>query len=98
VLTEGARSPHEVFFYHKTTALQAVRSGAWKLHVAKGKPVALYNLQQDIGEEINVMKSNPAVTRKLMAAIRAFNQDLASNSRPAGFVDNPKPLSIKAQP
>jgi arylsulfatase A-like enzyme len=29
---KGARSPHEALFFYSGTALQAVRSGAWKLH------------------------------------------------------------------
>jgi len=30
----GARSPHEALFFYSGTALQAVRSGKWKLHYA----------------------------------------------------------------
>jgi len=29
----GARSPHEAFFYYRGFALEAVRSGKWKLHL-----------------------------------------------------------------
>jgi arylsulfatase A len=29
----GAKSPHEVFFYYRGYALEAVRSGKWKLHL-----------------------------------------------------------------
>ena len=29
----GAKSPHEVFFYYRSFALEAVRSGKWKLHL-----------------------------------------------------------------
>jgi arylsulfatase A len=29
----GARSPHEAFFYYRSFALEAVRSGKWKLHL-----------------------------------------------------------------
>ncbi len=32
---EGAASPHEQFFYYQCDDLEAVRSGKWKLHVAK---------------------------------------------------------------
>jgi arylsulfatase A len=28
----GAKSPHEAFFYYRGWALEAVRSGKWKLH------------------------------------------------------------------
>lgn len=29
---QGAKSPHEAFFYYRGYALEAVRSGKWKLH------------------------------------------------------------------
>ena len=29
----GAKSPHEAFFYYRGFALEAVRSGNWKLHL-----------------------------------------------------------------
>ena len=29
----GAKSPHEAFFYYRSYALEAVRSGKWKLHL-----------------------------------------------------------------
>ena len=32
----GAKSPHEAFFYYKGWALEAVRSGKWKLHLPHG--------------------------------------------------------------
>lgn len=32
VIMEGAKSPHEAFFYYAGEQLQAVRSGDWKLH------------------------------------------------------------------
>ncbi|MDT8299909.1 MAG: sulfatase-like hydrolase/transferase [Sedimentisphaerales bacterium] len=32
----GAKSPHEAFFYYRGYALEAVRSGKWKLHLPHG--------------------------------------------------------------
>lgn len=93
VLTEQAASPYEVIFYHKGNALTAVRSGKWKLHVKHGKPIALYDLEQDIGEKKNVLKAHPEVTQKLAALIPPYESDLRQNSRPAARVANPKPLS-----
>ena len=37
VLTGKQKSPHEAFFYHRANSLEAVRSGKWKLHLAKAK-------------------------------------------------------------
>ena len=59
----------------------------------KGKPTALYNLESDIGEQKNVLGDHEEVSTRLLAAIEAFEADLAENSRPASFVDNPKTLA-----
>ena len=92
VLTGKAKTPHKAFFYHRGNELQAVRSGYWKLHLKDGKPSALHNLKTDIGESENLLAENPKVERKLMTYIRNFENDLAQNSRPAAFVENPKAL------
>lgn len=93
VLTGKDKSPHEAFFYHRANNLQAVRSGKWKLHLNKGKASQLYDLDQDIGEQKNMIKSYPDVVKRLQSHVQKFNADLAKNSRPAAFVKNPKPLA-----
>jgi arylsulfatase A len=93
VLTKNAPSPHKAFFYHKTTKLEAVRSGNWKLHVKEGKPTALYNLETDIGESNNVIDGNDEIVSHLLPYIETFEADLAQNSRPAAWVENAVPLS-----
>ncbi len=93
VLTAGAKSPHQAFFYHGGNQLKAVRSGPWKLHVKGDKPTALYHLTEDIGESKNVLDSNTAEAERLLGYIAAFQRDLARNSRPAAFVSKPKPLA-----
>jgi arylsulfatase A len=93
VLSGKGTTPHQYFFYHKQNQLAAVRSGQWKLHVKNSNPVALYDLENDIGEKLNVLDNHGAVSRRLLAAIESFQADLAKNSRKASFVDNPKPLS-----
>ena len=87
-------TPHEAFFYHRVNTLQAVRSGKWKLHTNNGKPVELYDLGSDIGEKNNVIKSHPDVVKRLKGHLQLFAADIAHNSRPAAFVDNPRPLSL----
>lgn len=94
-LTGVAMSPHETFFYHKGDSLRAVRSGKWKLHTDKGRPTQLYDLENDIGETMNVIQSHPKVAQRLKQHLDAFEKDLAENSRPAAFVENPKPLSMQ---
>lgn len=93
VMSGDAKSPHEVFFYHQGNDLQAVRSGDWKLHVQGEKPTALYDLNLDISESQNVLSDHKDIAERLLRHIAAFQSDLAENSRPAGFMDNPKPLA-----
>lgn len=92
-LTGKQPSPHEAFFYHRGNSLNAVRSGKWKLHVNKGKPTQLFDLESDIGEQQNVIKANPKVVERLQSYLTEFAQDIAANNRPAAFVENPKPLA-----
>ncbi len=94
VLVEEARTPHQAFFYHRGNDLQAVRSGKWKLHVGKRQnPTALFDLDKDIGEKTNVLADNAGVATRLLEHITTFEADLKANSRPAAFVENPKPLA-----
>ncbi|PHS07771.1 MAG: arylsulfatase [Blastopirellula sp.] len=92
-ITGKSGTPHKAFFYHRGNSLNAVRSGNWKLHTNNGKPDKLYNLENDIGEKKNVIKSHPEVVQRLNAHLKNFAKDIADNNRPAAFVNNPKPLS-----
>ena len=94
-LTEAKPSPHKYFFYHSKNNLQAVRHKSWKLHIRGVKPSALYNLDTDIGETKNVMQQNPQIVKQLLAAAKNFSRQLSSNVRPAGKVENPKPLTLE---
>ncbi|WP_299668346.1 sulfatase [uncultured Polaribacter sp.] len=93
VLSNNQKSPHEVFFYYKENTLEAVRSGKWKLRVKGYKSPALYNLEEDISEKKNVIAENDAIVKRLKGYIEVFKKDIKENSRPAAFVENPKPLS-----
>lgn len=87
------QTPHDAFFYHRGNQLAAVRSGKWKLHVNNGVAKQLYDLENDLGEKVNVIETNPEVVKKLQRQLKEFAADIASNSRPAAFIANPKPLS-----
>ncbi|MBN1509558.1 MAG: sulfatase [Sedimentisphaerales bacterium] len=103
VLTGREKSPHEAFFYYQANRLNAVRSGPWKLHVGvDGRPTCeLYNLENDIGEKQNVADQHPDVVARLQKLIAACREDMGDamtgvkgkNRRPAGHVDNAKPLA-----
>jgi arylsulfatase A-like enzyme len=90
----GAESPHEALFLYRGLVLEAVRSGQWKFHLAKGE---LYDLSTDIGESKNVAAEHPEVVQKLRGLADAMGQDLGltdlgPGSRPLGRVENPQPL------
>ena len=114
--TPDALSPHKTFFYYFMGYLDAVRSGKWKLHVArrpqgrgikysKPIPIELYDLESDIGEKKNVAGQRPKVVKRLRGLLAAARKDLGDdltktkgeNTREAGWVENPKPLTHDAQ-
>ena len=63
---------------------KAIRDGQWKLIVdGKGaKGVGLYDLASDLGEEMNVAKRYPERTEKLVAALKAWEADVADGATP----------------
>jgi len=86
--TDGARTPHDRFFYQQGGKLCAVRSGPWKLFVS-GR---LYNLETDLAEKTNVAAENPEVVARLRKLLDEFQADLAKNSREVGIAENPRTL------
>ena len=87
----GATSPHEAFFYYQGNALQAVRSGLWKLRVEQPlngldlytripgdikAPESLYNLFTDPGEQKNVIKDHPDIAERLRGYLQLAREDL----------------------
>jgi len=78
---DGAKTPHEVFYYYRRHQLQAVRSGAWKYHLplersfpawdrydkqGPGRGGKLVNLVRDQKEEHDVSDDNPGIVRQLL--------------------------------
>ncbi|MDF7806442.1 sulfatase [Pontiellaceae bacterium B12219] len=109
VLVENKTTPHEAFFYFRGNQLKAVRSGKWKLHFGKAEgnaparrgkgsssPImALYDLDADPGEQNNVLASHPEVVERLRSYAESYKEELAENSRPAGFIADAKPLTTR---
>lgn len=93
VIADGAESPHEYFFYAHWGNTEGVRRGDWKLHIVDGKE-ALYNLETDISEQKNVAAEHPEIVQQLKAAMKDFDMEMEEEVRPAGSVENPKPLTI----
>ena len=99
----GAKSPHEAFFYYRGFALEAVRSGKWKLHLPHsyrtlagrqggtgGQPakyeqgkigLALFDLENDIGEQHDVSARHPAIVKRIMALADEMRQDLGDSTK-----------------
>jgi arylsulfatase A len=99
----GAKSPHEAFFYYRSFALEAVRSGKWKLHLPHsyrtlagrpggtgGQPAkyeqakigpALFDLENDIGEQHDVSARYPDIVKRLMALADQMRQDIGDSAK-----------------
>ncbi len=90
---EGAKSPHEAFFYYYRDTLHAVRSGPWKLHLAlpKGAPTfrgdadrsraRLFNLDNDIAETTDVAAEHADVVKRLTLLAEQARADLGDFQR-----------------
>jgi arylsulfatase A-like enzyme len=106
---EGAKSPHESFYYYRHENLEAVRKGKWKLHFAKGKAfgkegetmLELYDLESDVGESNDVAAEHPEIVKELQEVAEQARRDLGdkltdvegSGRRPFGISENPQPLA-----
>lgn len=91
----GAKSPHEAFFFYAMDSLQAVRSGPWKLVFERIRkqdfpfepienpeevvPEALYNLEEDIAEQNNVIDRHPDIAERLRGYADAMREDIGDN-------------------
>ncbi|WP_336892513.1 sulfatase-like hydrolase/transferase [Flavicella sp.] len=75
-----------------TGSIKSVRSGKWKLH-ANGE---LFNLEEDIGEKMNVANQNFEVVRRLEKYLEECNADLDNidNCRASGKNTNPQYLVL----
>ena len=107
---EGARTPHEHFFYSRRGEIQAVRSGSWKLRQTfKGGPkstqveTALYDLAADPGESQNLAEKHPEIVGRLTRALDDMRAEIGDtrrgikgrNTRPHAIVPNPRTLTTK---
>ena len=100
--SEGARSPHEVFYYYERDQLQAVRSGPWKLFVPleefsrhphfaqgdSGKPL-LFHVVTDIGSRTNVAEQHPEVVARLMKLANSARAELGDRGRTGSGMRSP---------
>lgn len=90
----GDSPPRDAFHYFRGLTLEAVRSGPWKLHLAKTE---LYHLGEDVSEAHNVAAAHPEIVERLRELAAAMEDDLGTDGvgpgcRPLGRVKNPQPL------
>ncbi len=98
LLGRATKSPHEAHYYFSGNALQAVRSGPWKLAIARQSEnlgqaesqakapfrPTLYNLDSDIGEQRDVAAQHPEVLSRLRELVATMDADLGTNKRGPG--------------
>ena len=53
----------------------------------------MFNLEEDIGEQTKVLMDHPKVAERLRSYAMTFQHELDRNSRPAGMVKDPNPLT-----
>ena len=68
--------PHEMLFWRRGVAA-AVRAGDWKLIRSESNPTLLFDLAQDLGETENLAPQHPGLVNELLAALEAWERDLA---------------------
>ncbi len=93
----GATSPHEAFYTYNYLRLTSVRSGKWKLALARparppgtgwsGRMIdavpetQLFDLEKDIGEKHDVAAKNPKIVAKMMKLVEKAREDLGDYNR-----------------
>ena len=96
-------SKRESFLYYNEDELEAIRYKNWKLHFKKeGKLInELYDLENDIGEEVNLYNENKEIVTELSSLADDYRKSLGDKFldikgeevRPASRITNPKPLT-----
>lgn len=84
------KSQYDAFcYYNNKGELEAVRSGDWKLHIAKAPgwdkekgefPESLYNLADDISEQNNLAAKHPDIVRRLRNMMLDFDKKLTKEA------------------
>jgi arylsulfatase A-like enzyme len=72
---ENSGAPHDRLYWRSAERL-AVREGEWKLVRNASAPDELFNLGRDLGEKNNLAAAEPAVAKRLAAALEAWNKEL----------------------
>ncbi len=84
----GAQSPHKIHYYE----VDGIRRGDWKLVKSRGGRSELYDLNADLGETNNLAAQHPDIVQELEDLLAKHAARVAADVRPAGFVDDAKPI------
>jgi arylsulfatase A-like enzyme len=91
---EGAKSPHDVFYYYFMSQLQAVRSGNYKLYLEMDErqygwtrkiekaEMELFDLENDPAEKINIAGKHPKIISRLLELAEIAREDMGDFERP----------------
>lgn len=70
---------HYPHYYHTTTPVSALRSGNWKLlEFYEDGHRELYNLEDDLGEKVDLAVREPRRTRSLAKQLAAWREDVGA--------------------
>ena len=69
-------APHDRLFWRSGKRKYAVRMGSWKLVQEPRREPELYNLQNDIGESLNLAEIEPEVLKSMQAAYTEWDSQM----------------------
>ncbi len=80
VIIENQALPERSLFW-RMKSKKAVRKGVWKLCINGRTPAELFNLREDIGENHNLSKENPALVEELTQALSIWEKDVDQSAQ-----------------
>ena len=93
ILGSGSTPRKEFLHYTSRGVLEGIRSGDWKLLRKKPRNkkqtemVMLFNLSEDLGEEINLAQEQPAIVARLSSRMQELDGEIEKNARLPWFKD-----------
>lgn len=76
-LTGKNNNPPHDYLYWRFWNQSAIRSGKWKLLIARNKARFLFNLEEDPEEKINLLDKEPNIVKNLTNKLNHWSQELA---------------------
>jgi arylsulfatase A len=86
---DTAKSPHEGVAHNGRFKVNAYRLGKWKMIGGN-----LFDLENDLGEKVNVAKKHPEVLKKLSGKSQEWGSMMKAEARPRAEMSDPAPIII----